>query len=145
VATLALALPGCGEQGTSASGDAVAPQPQAGTTTGSPRESCPRQLGAFVASLDALRSQLAVGLAYRQYVGRVKELRASYDAIPVDRLTLDCLTAAGTAGERALNEHVDAANAWGRCLADAACTTASIEPVLQRRWRIASHYLSEAQ
>jgi hypothetical protein len=51
----------------------------------------------------------------------------------------------GTPSEQALNEYIDAANAWGECLADAACTTASIEPILQRKWRMASRLLSEVQ
>lgn len=144
-----LAWGGCGEEGAAAPEDGaarqssarpdVAPAPSA-ATAGS---GCPRQLGAFVDSLDALRRQLAIGLSYEQYVARVKGLRGSYDSIPVHRLTFDCL-ATGRPGERALNEYIDAANAWGECLAEASCATAAIEPVLQRRWRVASRFLSEA-
>lgn len=144
VVTLALALSGCGGEekvatggGTTRATEAAAP---AAAAVG-----CPKQLHAFVGSLAALRRQLAVGLAYEQYLGRVKGLRLSYDRIPVARLRIDCLSRIGTPGEQALNKHIDAANAWGECLADAACTTAAIEPALQRQWRIASRYLSEAE
>ena len=92
-----------------------------------------------------MRHQLAVGLSYDQYAARVKSLRHGYDALPIDRLTIACLRTTGTPAEAALNKYVDAANTWGECLADASCTTAAIEPVLQRKWRIASHLLSEAQ
>jgi hypothetical protein len=143
VATLALGLPGCGEEGTAAPGGATAQPPKAKARSAA--GGCPKQLDTFVKSLDALRRRLAVGLSYEQYAAAIEGLRASYAEIPVDRLTIDCLATAGTLGERALNEYIDAANAWGECLADAACTTAKIEPVLQRRWRVASHHLSEAQ
>jgi hypothetical protein len=55
------------------------------------------------------------------------------------------LSSTGTPGEKALNKYIDATNAWGECLADASCTTATIEPVLQHKWRRASGFLSEAQ
>jgi hypothetical protein len=151
VAALALTLPGCGGDGAPAPDRAAAhaaQQPKTAGTTPRARASaggCPRQVAAFVDSLDALRSRLAVGLSYEQYAAQIKRLRASYGEIPVDRLALDCLTATGTPSERALNEYIDATNAWGECLADASCTTATIEPVLQRKWRVASHFLSEAQ
>ena len=63
----------------------------------------------------------------------------------IDRLAIDCLSATGTPAEAALNKYIDGANAWGECLADASCGTATIEPVLQRKWRLASRSLSEAQ
>lgn len=106
---------------------------------------CQGQVGGFLKLMAALRSSLAVGLSYEQYAAEMRGVRAAYRKIPVDRLTLDCLAAAGTPGEKALNQYIDAANAWGECLAEAACDTASIEPDLQRKWRVASHFLSEAQ
>jgi hypothetical protein len=106
---------------------------------------CPAKLDAFASSLDRLRRQLAVGLSYEQYAAKIKGLRASYDRIPVDHLTLGCLATTGSPAERAFDRYVDAANAWGECLADASCTTATIEPVLQRKWRLASHFLAEVQ
>jgi hypothetical protein len=146
--TLALLVAGCGDESTGAAEGPTTPQtsPTTNTTSegGTTRATgCSKHLAAFVNSLDALRRQLAVGLSYEQYVARVKSLRASYKRIPVQRLTFDCL-AIGTPAEKALNKHIDAANSWGECLADATCTTATIEPVLQRKWRIASHFISAA-
>jgi hypothetical protein len=92
-----------------------------------------------------LRSNLAVGLSYEQYAAEMHGIRTAYDEIPVKRLTIDCLATAGTPGEKALNQYIDAANAWGECLAEAGCDTASIEANLQSRWRVASRFLSEAQ
>ena len=94
--------------------------------------------------METLRHQLAVGLSYEQYAARVKALRRDYDEIPTERLGLGCVTATGTPAEAALNKYADAANAWGECLADATCATATIEPVLQRKWRVASRLLGEA-
>ena len=75
----------------------------------------------------------------------MKALQRDYAAIPIDHLGLGCLATEGTSAERALNRYIDAANTWGECLADAACTTATVEPVLQRKWRAASRYLGEAE
>ncbi len=155
-ATLALVLSGCGEEGAAPPGNATA-QPQAGSedrpqpeakqrsTRPGAATGCFRQVDAFVESLDGLRDRLAVGFGYEQYAAAIEDLRASYDRIPVDRLALDCLAATGIPGEQALNEYIDGANAWGECLADPSCTTATIEPVLQRKWRVASRFLSEAR
>ncbi len=142
----ALLLPGCGDDSaaTAESTGATQAKQQAEVevAAGGP---CPARVTAFVKSLGSLRHQLAVGLSYEQYSARVKSLRRSYDDLPIDRLTIACLKTAGTPAEAALNKYIDAANAWGDCLADAACTTATIEPVLQRKWRVASGFLSAAQ
>lgn len=149
LATLALILPGCGEEGTAAPESATAGQvkPKAkGKADARTRgRSCPGEVTAFVKSLDGLRRRLAVGLSYEQYAAAIDDLRTAYERIPVDRLALACLATTGTPGEQALNAYIDGANAWGECLADASCTTASVEPVLQRKWRTASHFLSEAE
>jgi len=144
-----LVASGCGDESAGGAEGAARQQSAPARTTrsgaGAARaNSCPKQLAAFVDSLDTLRRQLAVGLSYEQYVAQVKTLRGSYAEIPIDRLTFDCL-ATGTPTEKALNKHIDAANSWGECLADATCSTVIIEPVLQRKWRVASRYLSEAQ
>ncbi len=135
---VALLLGGCGDG--AAAVDRATPPPER-RPAGQP---CPAKVGAFVASLERLRRQLAVGLSYEQYAARMKGLETSYEAIPVGHLGIGCLTRTGAPAEQALNEYAGAANAWGECLADPACTTASIEPVLQRRWRRASGLLDEA-
>lgn len=144
VATLTLSACGGGGAATAESTPATQPTHRAKAHAAG-NQPCPANANAFVQSLDRLRRQLAVGLSYEQYAARIKALRAAYDRIPVDHLAIDCLTATGTPSERAFNKYIDAANAWGECLADASCTTASIEPVLQRKWRVASRFLSEAR
>jgi hypothetical protein len=143
----ALSLAACGSGGGVAAetGDAALTPPTAQTRPQAPSRPCPGQLSGFVAALDSLRRQLAVGLNYEQYAVRIRDLRASYDEIPVARLTIGCLAQTGTPGERALNRYVDAANTWGECLADASCSTGAVEPVLQRKWRAASGFLAEAR
>lgn len=151
----ALLLGGCGGgSGTAASttiagGDASAtakPEPRQGgkAPRGSPGGPCQAQLGSFVASMDSLRRRLAVGLTYDQYVAEVRGIRSTYGKIPVDRVEIDCLGAVGTPAEQAFNRYVEAANDWGECVAEAGCSSATVEPVLQRRWRIASHFLTGA-
>ena len=58
---------------------------------------------------------------------------------------LGCLGAVGTPAEKTLNRYIEAANDWGGCVSELGCGSAEIEPVLQRRWRVASHFLSEAE
>lgn len=142
-----LLLPGCGEEGSATADKATTTRTKAKSSAkaGAVAAGCPRQVEAFARALDSLRRQLAIGLSYEQYATRVRAARKSYDRLPISHLALDCLASTGTPAEAAFNEYVDAANAWGECLADASCTTATIEPVLQRKWRIASHFLSEAE
>jgi hypothetical protein len=109
------------------------------------QERCRDQVGGFLSSLAKLRGSLALGLSYEQYVAALGGVRAAYGEVPVGRLTIDCLASAGTPAEKALNRYIDAANAWGKCLSEAGCDTGSIEASLQKRWRIASHFLSEAR
>jgi hypothetical protein len=142
VAALALSACGGGGGSTTTATTATAEQQARAKPAGDP---CRRQVGGFLKSMTALRGNLAVGLSYEQYAAAMHGVRAAYDKVPVERLTLDCLSATGAPAERALNKYTDAANAWGECLAEAGCTTASIEHALQRKWRVAAHYLSEAE
>jgi hypothetical protein len=114
---------------------------KARSTPGGP---CQTQLGSFVASMDSLRRRLAVGLTYDQYVAEVRGIRSTYEKIPIERVEIDCLGAVGTPAERAFNRYIGAANDWGECVSEAGCSSETVEPVLQRGWRIASHFLSEA-
>jgi hypothetical protein len=106
---------------------------------------CQSQLGSFVGSMDGLRRRLAVGVTYDQYVAEVRGIRSTYGKIPIGRLQIECLSAVATPGEKAFNRYIEAANDWGECVSEAGCGSEEIEPVLQRRWRIASHFLSEAK
>jgi len=105
---------------------------------------CQGQLGSFVASMDSLRRRLAVGVTFDQYLAEVRGIRSTYRKIPIDRVEIDCLDAVGTPAERAFNRYIEAANEWGGCVSQAGCSSETVEPVLQRRWRVASHFLSEA-
>lgn len=95
--------------------------------------------------MDGLRRRLAVGVTYDQYVAEVRGIRSTYGEIPFERLQIDCLATVGTPGEKAFNRYIEGANDWGECVSELGCDTATIEPVLQRRWRVASHFLSEAR
>ena len=106
---------------------------------------CQSQLGGFVGSMDGLRRRLAVGVTYDQYVAEVRGIRSTYGEIPTRKLQIDCLTLVAAPGEKAFNRYIEGANDWGECVSRLGCGTETIEPVLQRRWRIASHFLSEAQ
>ncbi|HET9766298.1 MAG TPA: hypothetical protein VFS60_05600 [Thermoanaerobaculia bacterium] len=151
VAALLLSACGGGDGAATAEGTTAA-TPEAtvetsaitGDSAGS-AQPCPAKLYAFADLLERLRRRLAVGLSYEQYGSRVKALRASYGEIPVAHLGLGCLHTTATPAERAFNHYIDAANDWGECLADAGCSAATIEPVLQRKWRVASRFLSEAR
>jgi hypothetical protein len=152
----AAVLAGCGGGGSDPTGSApVAGRPATTTEkSGADRQKktpppgaggpCESRLGSFVASMDSLRRRLAVGLTYDQYVAEVRGIGSTYRKIPIDQVEIACLTAVGTPGERAFNRYIEAANDWGSCVSEAGCSSATVEPVLQRRWRIASHFLSGA-
>jgi hypothetical protein len=106
---------------------------------------CQSQLGGFVGSMDGLRRRLAVGVTYDQYVAEVRGIRSTYGGLPTGKLRIDCLTAVAAPGEKAFNRYIEAANDWGECVSELGCGSTEIEPILQRRWRIASHFLSEAE
>jgi hypothetical protein len=106
---------------------------------------CQTQLGSFVGSMDGLRRRLAVGVTYDQYVAEVRGIRSTYGEIPIEKLQIDCLTLVATPGEKAFNRYIEGANDWGACVSQLGCATETVEPVLQRRWRMASHFLTEAR
>jgi hypothetical protein len=142
---LALIPPGCGEQSAPAAdgGTATSPRVEVGVSTTS--RACRAQLYGLVGSMDDLRGQLAVGMSYGAYLQAVKAAQAAYSGVKADRLELACLVRAGTPAERALNLYIAAANTWGGCIASASCNSETVEPKLQRKWKLASTRLSAAQ
>jgi len=157
-AALALSLGACGGEGPAS---AKSPEAGGGKAEGSvqsradlarqrprpvaPSGRCQTQVGGFIAAMDGLRRNLAVGLSYEQYVAEMKGIRSAYDAIPTGRVALGCLRAAGTPGESGLNQYIAAGNAWTECVETPGCESTTIEAELQQRWRSASRYLSKAQ
>lgn len=151
LAALALALPGCGggasaapekargEQG--AAGTEAAAGEDGGTAGAGAAVHCPATLREFAAGLEKLRRRLVAGLTYAEYAAAVKRLRGSYAAIAVGRLSPACLLANGTPAERAFNLYVEAANAWGECLAEPGCGAGDVEAPLQAEWKLASRQL----
>jgi len=140
-----LCVSACGGGDTTASGKEAGTQAKRGSGDASSSGSCGRQLRRFVSALDALRDAVVVGVTYDSYLAAVRDLKHRYDRVPVDELAVGCLLAVGAPAERALNAYVEAANAWGNCLADTSCRIESIEPKLRHEWDRASALLSEAQ
>jgi hypothetical protein len=141
----ALFLFGCGggEAGPTTGADRPAPTAKpTDRTSGVTATAC--GLGALLHDLDTLESRLAAELSYEQYFDEVSGARATYRKVRVDRLGLLCLGAIGTPAEKALDEYIEAANTWRECRADASCGTYTIEPRLQRKWRVASHFIARA-
>jgi len=144
---LALILGACGGDGTSA---ADGPASTASTSsTPTPKKvralrTCHRLRG-FAGAMSALRDKLARGLSYDDYLREVQRVRSLYGKIEAGKLTVGCLLVSGGPAERAFNLYIDAANAWGDCLATVSCSTRSIEPRLQRKWALAAHQLTVAR
>jgi hypothetical protein len=153
---LVLLLAGCGSGGSDSTEDGtVASHPTTTVAEKSPPQKekrarvapggpCQSQLGSFVASMDSLRRRLAVGVTYDQYVAEVRGIHSTYKKIPIEQVEIGCLSAVGEPAEKAFNRYIEAANDWGDCVSEAGCSSATVEPVLQRRWRIASHFLTGA-
>ncbi|HEX3735682.1 MAG TPA: hypothetical protein VHU86_11095 [Solirubrobacterales bacterium] len=145
IGAMALTLSACGGDSPTTSAGSAAAKPKQQAKRAATGEGCPGQLNGFLGSMSTLRRRLAVGVTYDEYVKEMTEVRAAYDDVPVEQMGLGCLTGAGSPGERALNEYIDAANAWGECLAKAGCDAATIEARLRSEWRVASHFLSLAE
>ncbi len=144
IGILALTLAACGGNDPAAAEKGSSAQQPAPVKASTTSRGCQNQLGGLVRSLNTLRRRLAFGLSYERYLYDVRKVKAAYDEIPVDDLTIDCVISVATPSERALNHYIDAANTWGNCLATAGCDSTSVEPKLQRKWRQASASLSEA-
>jgi hypothetical protein len=148
---LALILGSCGGGGTTTAerptqaSNAVSTPTRAPSTARVRAGVCRAQLGGFVGSMARLRDELARGLDYDAYLGGVRATRVIYAAIRPQRVPAACLLASGGPAERAFNLYIDAANAWGDCLATVACDTHGVEPRLQRKWALAARQLSLAQ
>lgn len=147
---LTLILSSCGEDGTTAADGPSTTQSASGNVgaTAEPKlagNACRRQLRGFIASMAALRDDLARGLSYEDYLPRVQATRSVYARIRAGELTAPCLLASGGPSERAFNLYIDAANMWGDCLATVTCSTRSIEPSLQRKWALAARRLAAAE
>lgn len=156
---LALILPGCGDEQTSAAGTAKGSARAAKATTAkasaAPSKAragalvtarrCRRSLGDFLDSMESLNNSLAVGLSYDAYLSALNHVRSTYAPISANQLPLVCLAQVASPAEQALNTYIAAANVWGDCLATTSCDPESIEPRLQRKWREASSFLSEAE
>lgn len=120
-----------------ASGGDPAPEARAGR--------CGSGLHRFVGALGGLRSELAVGANYDEYLAAVKRLRRAYDDVPVGEESAVCVVAVGAPAERALNQYVEGVNAWGDCVAVADCDLGPVESELQRRWARAGELVTAAQ
>jgi hypothetical protein len=150
---LTLSLSSCGsEDGMVASGSAssrstAGPASAAKSTSAATesRRGCRGELGSFVASLAALRDDLARGLSYDDYLVRVRGTRAIYAKVRPRQVPAACLVVSGGPAERAFNLYIEAANTWGDCLATVTCDTRSIEPRLRRRWALAGKRLAIAE
>ncbi|HVV89262.1 MAG TPA: hypothetical protein VHB53_02095 [Solirubrobacterales bacterium] len=106
---------------------------------------CQARLGDFLDRMDDLRQALIAGLSYDEYVVRVRAIRDAYEAVPIDKLGIGCVTGAASHAEDAFNQYLRAANAWGECAATAGCAASEVEGKLQRRWRMASKSLGAVE
>jgi hypothetical protein len=141
-----LTLFGCGSGTSSGGGEATvraAPRKEEAAPPAAAK-ACGAELTRFIRSLDGLRDQLAVGLTYDQYLENVEKLQRAYRGIPVAAEPVRCVVGAGIPAERALNQNIEAANAWGDCLAES-CDLSSVEPEIKRRWARASVLITDAQ
>ncbi|HEX3241063.1 MAG TPA: hypothetical protein VHR18_13130 [Solirubrobacterales bacterium] len=149
LAALVIALAGCGGNSAATADGTVAAatgtKASAKVEVGAGSKRCQGQVGDFLAAMGLLRERLVAGLSYEQYVAEINQVRASYDEVPVEQMALRCVSNAGTPGERAFGKYIAAANAWGDCIGESGCDAATVEPILQKQWRVAAHFLDEAR
>lgn len=107
---------------------------------------CAAEFGALLRALGNLRSRLDVGLSYSDYTTRVGSVHVRYDEVDLASVTNDrCLSHVGVPAESAMNHYISAAQRWNRCVADAACSTDSIDAYLQREWAAAGKNVERAR
>ena len=106
---------------------------------------CQERLGDFLDRMNDLRQALLAGLSYEEYVVRVRAIRDAYEAVPVDKLGVACVTGPAGKAEDAFNQYLRAANAWGECAATSGCAASEVEGKLQHRWKLASRSLAAAE
>jgi hypothetical protein len=162
--SLALALPGCGEEGAATAGgekeargagaspsaaaqDAPPPGLERAAAPARPAAAkrCARTLGDFLDAIESIANTLAVGVDHESYLTTLDRVRATYAEVPTDRLGLVCLGRVAAPAERALNVYIESANEWGGCLAEPSCDSRALEPRLQRRWAKAANLIGEAR
>jgi hypothetical protein len=139
---LTLGLIACGGGGSTEGSDGASTT--APRTAASPDLRCGTELPRFVRSLDSLRDQLAAGLTYDRYLQSVERLQRAYRRIPVADEPAGCVVGVGVPAEKALNQNIEATNAWGDCLAES-CDLTTVEPEIKRRWARASVLITDAQ
>jgi hypothetical protein len=146
-----LALAACGGGGSSTGSTSVAEktvksQESKPVATKSPGDdACQARLGDFLDRMGDLRQSLLAGLSYDEYVVRVRAVRDAYEAVPVDKLGVACVTGPAADAEDAFNQYLRAANAWGECAATAGCAASEVEGKLQHRWKLASKSIDAAE
>jgi hypothetical protein len=154
VGVLALLATGCGDDGgsdrpasaetASAAKVAIGAERATESKPAGPGRRCRRSLGEFLDAIESLANSVAVGLDYERYLDSVGRVRATYASVDAERLGLVCLGRVAGPAEGSLNAYIDAANAWGECLAESSCETAAVEPRLQRKWEAAEDLLAQA-
>jgi hypothetical protein len=147
-----LALASCGGSGSDAQSTAATVKAKATKPAvtrppqgGGQDDRCEERLGNFLDRMKDLRQSLLAGLSYDEYVVRVRAIRDAYEAVPVDKLGVTCVTGPAAKAEDAFNQYLRAANAWGECAATAGCAASDVESKLQRRWKVASKNLDAAE
>lgn len=110
-------------------------------------EACQEQMEPLVDELAELNSRLGVGLSYDEYTNKVGDVRVAYDNIDYDELgdAATCLSEVGVPAEKALNQYVKAASAWGDCFDDIDCSNDTVDPTLQRHWSKATPLVERAK
>jgi hypothetical protein len=108
-------------------------------------EDCKEAFSPLLKSLDAVNSDLTVGVSVADYGTVVREANRTYgDVMSSGELgDVQCLERVGVPAERAINYHVKAFNIWNDCVSEL-CDDATIEDRRQRLWARAANSTNRA-
>jgi hypothetical protein len=106
---------------------------------------CKLRLGPFIKALAGLKDSLAVGVTDSEYTQRIGDVEVPYSGVEWMGMSAHCRQV-GVKAQDALNEHLQSAEGWGRCIEDAPeCDDEANSSMLHARWHAAERDLQAAE
>ncbi len=146
-ALLALTIAACGGAAAppAPTGPTPVPTPSPSPTPATVTAECVESTAGLLEALQDIDARLNVGLTKVDYGTRVGDVRVAYERVDIADLDPLCISEMAIHLENALNEYVEANNAWSECFSDTDCDNDSVKPTLQEHWAEATRLIDLAE